>query len=375
MAEIAEQKTEETIIEEIGNNGVLAVLSKAEIDVQIATAKQYPRSVKQFRTEAINMATLTEEIAQECIYALPRAGKTIEGASARFAEIIASAWGNCRAGARVIGEEGDFVIAQGAFHDLERNVAITYEVKRRIVDKYGKRYTPDMIGVTANAACSIALRNAVLKGIPKAFWKDIYDSTRKIIAGDSKTLANRRAEALSYLQKLGATQEMICRTLEVVGIEDIGLDELVTLKGLATAIKEGETTVEQAFTITNEEKVSVKTARNTEALKKKLEAQKKVQAVHACDTPEDEPVVPEDITSQLQEESRPPETSDLLVTEEQLKRFHAVCSERKIPIETCKRYLKNFYNISSSKDIKKEWYDDIIRWAEQWRDLKENQEK
>lgn len=54
--------------------------------------------------------------------------------------------------------------AQGVFHDLERNVAITYEVRRRIVDKNGRRYKPDMIGVTANAACSIALRNAILRG-------------------------------------------------------------------------------------------------------------------------------------------------------------------------------------------------------------------
>jgi hypothetical protein len=33
----------------------------------------------------------------------------------------------------------------------------------------------------------------------------------------------------------------------VAGVEDIGMDELVTLKGMATAIKEGDTTVEQAF--------------------------------------------------------------------------------------------------------------------------------
>ena len=248
MAEAAREAARETEQEVLtAESGTLAVITKAEIDVQIATARQYPRSIKRFRTEMMDMVTLTEKIAEECIYALPRDGKTIEGPSARFAEVAASAWGNCRAGARTVSEENDFVVAQGVFHDLERNVAITYEVKRRIVNKYGKRFGADMIGVTANAACSIALRNAILKGIPKAFWSEMYDAARKAAIGDVKTLANKRAEMMLYFQKMGVTPEMIFAVLSVAGVEDIGMDELVTLKGMATAIKEGDTTVEQAF--------------------------------------------------------------------------------------------------------------------------------
>ncbi len=239
------------------DNAMVAALNKSEIDQQITTAKQYPRGIRQFLDEAKALVTLNEQVAQECIYALPRkerdqaTGKTItkniEGPSARFAEIIAHSWGNARAGARTVDETGDFVTAQGVFHDLEKNVAITYEVKRRITDKHGRRYNADMIGVTANAACSIALRNAVLKGIPKAFWQPLYESARQVVMGDAKTLANRRSDALAFLQKLGATQEMVLELLEVKGIEDITLDHLVTLRGLATAIKDGDTTVEQAF--------------------------------------------------------------------------------------------------------------------------------
>lgn len=240
-------ETEEVIKELSTSAGMVELLNKGEIDMQIATARKYPRSLKQFLTSATEMVTLTEQIAQECIYALPRDGKTIEGPSARFAEVVVSAWGNCRAGARVVNDQGDFITSQGVFHDLEKNVAITFEVQRRIVDKRGNRFKADMIGVTGNAASSIALRNAVLKGIPKAFWGEIYNAARKTVMGDTKTLANRRAEALSYLQKFGATQDMICLTLGVGGIEDIGLDELVTLRGLATAIKDGDTTVEMAF--------------------------------------------------------------------------------------------------------------------------------
>lgn len=227
--------------------GTVALINKSEIDMQIATAHKYPRSIKRFRDEALAMVTLNETIAQECIYALPRDGKTIEGPSARFAEVIASAWGNSRAGARVVSDSGNFVIAQGVFHDLERNVAITYEVQRRITNRQGRRFSDDMIGVTANAACSIALRNSILKGVPKAFWADMYEQARETAIGNVHTLANRRARALGVLQKYGVLPEQVFKFLGIAGEEDITIEHLTTLFGMTTAIKEGETTPEQAF--------------------------------------------------------------------------------------------------------------------------------
>ena len=231
----------------VAENGQVALLNRSEIEQQITTARRFPRSIKRFRDEALQMVTLSESVAEQCIYALPRDGKTIEGPSARFAEVVASAWGNCRAGARVVDDSGEFVTAQGVFHDLERNVAITYEVQRRITGKNGRRYSADMIGVTANAACSIALRNAILKGVPKAFWEDMYGAARQVIMGDIKTLANRRAAAVAAFQKFGVSPEQITAKLEVAGVEDITLEHLVVLKGLLTAIRDGDTTAEEAF--------------------------------------------------------------------------------------------------------------------------------
>ncbi len=227
--------------------GTVALLNRSEIDMQVATAHKFPRSIKRFRKEALQMVMLNESVAESCIYALPRSGKTIEGPSARFAEVVASAWGNCRAGARVVSDAGDFITAQGVFHDLERNVAITYEVQRRITDKNNRRFNADMIGVTGNAASSIALRNAILKGVPKAFWDDMYQAARAVVMGDFSTLANRRADALKALVAFGVTQEQVFAKLGVEGAADIGLDHLVTLRGLITALKEGDTTPEQAF--------------------------------------------------------------------------------------------------------------------------------
>jgi len=259
-------------ISNIADSRALATVIKAEIDTQISTAKAYPRSVKQFIDEASELATMDIDIAAECFYVLPARGenkKPIEGPSSRLAEIVQSCWGNCRSGARIIGEEQDFIIAQGVFHDLERNSYTSYEVRRRITNKEGRRYSGDMIATTGNAACSIALRNAVFKGVPKAFWRLIYQRARSAAVGDLKTITERREKVMQYWENLGITREQIFRTLDVAGLEDVGQDELLKLRGIANAINEGDTTPEQAFADTDSE-TNPAQSKETEALNKEL---------------------------------------------------------------------------------------------------------
>lgn len=230
----------------------LEALNKSEIDTQIATAHRFPRSLLKFKNEALAMATLDEETASSCFYALKRKsadgdGKTIEGPSIRLAEIIGSAWGNLRYGARIV-ETGDrFVTAQGVCHDLEKNICANVEVRRRITGRDGRRYSDDMIGVTCNAACSIALRNAIFKVVPMAYAKDIYEKAKKVAVGDAQTLSTRRQQMVQHFSKMGVSVEQILAHLEKPSIEDIGLEDLATLKGVATAIKDGETTIDQEF--------------------------------------------------------------------------------------------------------------------------------
>lgn len=227
----------------------LAEQTRGEIDVQIATARRFPRSIRRFVDRVLEMATLTEEVAETCIYALPRDGKTVEGPSARFAEICASAWGHLRIEGRVVGEDERAIIGRGTAWDLESNTAIAYESARRIVDKNGKRYKDDMVIMTGNAATSIALRNAVLKVIPSPYWRPAYNKAREVAVGNAETLADRRAKMLAYFQKMGVPEARVLAQLEVKGIEDVTLDHLVLLKGIATAIKEGDTSVDDAFPV------------------------------------------------------------------------------------------------------------------------------
>ena len=82
----------EAEFEDGGDYETLSVISTAEINQQISTAKKFPRNVKKFLVETKSLATETEEIAGECFYRLKRKDKdgkdvVIEGPSRVFAQI------------------------------------------------------------------------------------------------------------------------------------------------------------------------------------------------------------------------------------------------------------------------------------------------
>jgi len=234
---------------EIISNESLSVLTKAEIDVQVATAKQYPRTITEFKERVLSMATVTKETAEACFYALPRAGKTIQGPSVRLAEIITSAWGNIRSGARIIGNDGKVIIAQGICHDLETNTATSIEVRRKITDKTGKTYSEDMQVVAGNAACAVAFRNSVFKVVPAALVQDLFDQIKLVALGDEMTLDERRENAVKYFVGKGISEMRIFNTLDVRKVGDIGVDELTILIGAKNAIEEGSITIDEAFPV------------------------------------------------------------------------------------------------------------------------------
>jgi hypothetical protein len=238
---------QETQLDIMGGDA-LAQIIRAETDTQITTAKRYPRDFSLSKRKMLSLATLDEETASGCFYKLNRQGKTIEGPSVRMAEIAISCFGNIKAGARVIANDGKTITAQGFCHDLENNVAVSVEVKRRITDKAGKTYSEDMQVVTGNAACAIAFRNAAYKVVPMALIKPVYEAAKKCAVGDLKTLADRRTAALKYFSSLGVNEKQVLGYLGKSAVDGIDLGDVENLIGLSTAIKEGSTTVDEAFT-------------------------------------------------------------------------------------------------------------------------------
>jgi hypothetical protein len=226
----------------------LEALERAQVDIQIATAHKYRRpALSAIKKEIISFATLDEETAEGCFYSFNRGGKDIRGPSIRLAEMAMTCYGNLNAGAREIANDGKNITVQAVCHDLERNVRICIEVKRKITDKNGKTFSEDMQTVTGNAARSIALRNAIFKVVPMALIRPAYNEARKTAVGDASTLADRRNRAMDTFAKMGASKERVLASIGKPSVEDIDLAALEALQGVRTAIQDGDTTVDEAF--------------------------------------------------------------------------------------------------------------------------------
>lgn len=238
-------------VEEMGLTP-LAVADRSELallDVQIVTAKRYPRSIEKFKKDALALATTDAETAASMYYRLKRDKKTIEGPSVRLAEVVANCWTNLHAVARQLDvHRGDRVArSQSVCWDLEKNVRIGVEVSRRITRADGTIYGDDMIGVTQAAALGIAFRNSVFKVVPLAHVKDIFDACKEVSVGKGLTMEQRRENAVKAFKALGVEEKTLLEFLEVKGWEDTTIDHFITLSGLRTAIKDGEVTVKEAF--------------------------------------------------------------------------------------------------------------------------------
>lgn len=282
---IVEQKVE--TIQLSGGNDVVYLQDKATIDMQITTAKAYPRNIRRATDNAVAVVTMDFDTASTCTYAVPRGGKQITGASVHLAKILAQFWGNLRVEAKVIAIDNKHITSQAVAYDLENNLAIKVEVKRSIIGKFG-RFNDDMITVTGNAGNSIAMRNAILSVIPRAVVDKVYKSALSTITGDisdkAKLIAKRKQVLDSFNETYGVNEQEVLKVIGKASIDHITAEDLVTLIGIGQAIKDGDVTIEETFrpkatktsNATQEKEVEQIKVKESDALKsKKAEAKSK----------------------------------------------------------------------------------------------------
>ncbi len=238
--------------------GAAVAISRAEIDMQIATARKFTRSVSVAVRKMIESATLNEEIAARCFYSLKRSSKgkrhgddeakAIEGPSVGLARIAAQAWGNCRIDARVtvVNRREMWLEAEAVFHDLESNYATRAVARRGIRTSGGYVFSEDMIMVTGMAACAIAKRNAIIDGIGAPILI-AYQAARACAGGTLQTLEVNRKKLYGAFAGMSVTPAMIHDFLEVGGEADVNLDHIARLRAKFAEIRDGEATVASVF--------------------------------------------------------------------------------------------------------------------------------
>lgn len=233
-------------------------IEKANVDVQVSTAKQFPRNVTRAIQNSIVMATIDPDTAQMMRYALTRGGKIITGPSVHLAKLIVSNWGNIRAEAKVVQITDSQVVSRGTCWDLENNVATAIEVRRNIKSKNGQRFSDDMITVAGNAANSIAFRNAVFSVIPKAVTDKVYKAAHECIKGDlsdEAKLLQKRTNCLKFFNdEYGITEEEVIKLCGKQTVNQIKADEIALMLGIYQSLKDGDTTVEEVMEPIRKEK-------------------------------------------------------------------------------------------------------------------------
>jgi hypothetical protein len=248
MKTTASESQPESVELEVIPPTALESMERASIDVQIATAHRYPRSVAAFHKRANEIISYDEETASSCVYRRPvGGGKIAEGASVRLAEIVAACWGNVRVSAMIVEQTERMVKCQGFAHDLESNTAVKSEAVEPTVMKDGRPYSEGQRAVVAKACLAKARRDAIFSVIPRAMCKPLMDIARKVAIGDASTLEARRQKAKDYTRSIKVEDARVFAVLQVKGWPDVGLDHLETLTGLRTAIQDQDTTVDEAF--------------------------------------------------------------------------------------------------------------------------------
>jgi hypothetical protein len=108
-----------------------------------------------------------------------------------------------------------------------------------------------MIVVTGNAANAIALRNAILSVIPRPIVDSVYTAALNVLTGDVSDDEKRKKKARQVVDKLmgtfNVTEEEVLSAIGKASIDFVDADDIATLIGIGTALKDGDTTVESAF--------------------------------------------------------------------------------------------------------------------------------
>lgn len=237
---------------------------RAELDTQIATANAYPRDEQTAINKAIWMATLDEETAQGCFYALPRKDKdgnkiSIEGDSIRLAEIVRCAWKNLHTQTRIVEVAERYITTEAVCWDLQTNnkhiatdrISIWFgeDLKK---GKLGYRANNDMQIMLAKASQAKALRNAIFQVVPKALVKMVSVATKKFSLGGSKTLIKKVTAVIDKLVKMGVDREKMMSYFGYDSLAKFTEEDCLTLIGLGTAIKEGHIKVEDSFNFSDD---------------------------------------------------------------------------------------------------------------------------
>lgn len=236
------------VIESVGVE-VFEAQERAVVDMQIATAKKYPRDLHRVRNNSIAIVSMDMETAQSCRYAKPVGGVEVIGASVHLARILCQQYGNIRVQQRIKQITQREIVAEAVAFDLETNYAVSVEARRSIIGKTGLRFQESVIETNAMATLAIAERNAILKVIPKALTDTVYKAAFNFANGDlsdEQKLISARKKAFDFFaEKYEAKEADVLKILGLRSMGQVKAEHIADLRAFMQSLKDGEVTPDE----------------------------------------------------------------------------------------------------------------------------------
>jgi len=228
---------------------------------------------------------------------------------------------------------------------------VKFEVRRRIVGKYGKRYGVDMIGTTAQAASAIALRNAILKGVPKVFWGQQFQAAMAAIRGDKKTWQSRLENLFAQYAELGVEKADVYSIAGVTGADDLKQDHLVQLASVLTGLKDGDVTLSSILSEPEKTEEKPKAKAKPPSPKKAQKPKEEIKPEPKEDKASEPKKGQEEITQKADEESDPDDEDQYAgySPDQLIEEIETVLSGMEDPKEVAD-YMQNFWPDGMDED-------------------------
>lgn len=243
MNELAKIDNNETMPATSQAGEHLALQARAQVEVQVSTAKAYPRKIKDACERALTAAIYNVDVAERMFYRLREGDKWVEGPSVRLAEIFFSQWQNISAGSKAIEINDTYLVAAGYCHDMETNVRVEVQEVASILTKNGKRYSENLIAKTMKAAMSKARRNAIFQVIPRVFIEGVMKKAKQVAAGEGKSQTERWKELVDRAKLLKVSDKQLLQLIGKSSMSELILEDFASLASSLAMIEDEDETI------------------------------------------------------------------------------------------------------------------------------------
>lgn len=231
-------------------NMVQATDAATKVIVAMQAAKAFPRN-ELACLDRMKISCSRKGLAATAIYSYTRGGSSVEGPSVRLLEMAASIWGNIKHGYHIIEQGADYTKIEAYCIDLETNAEVTREETIKHYRKSGGRQRlltdeRDIREFVASWAAR-AERTCMEHVIPRDIIEECMEACNQTLAADSKNTDPEKIKALvAAFAEYKVTVPMI-ETKIGRHIDAIQAQHVVLLRKIYAGLKDGYTTIEQAF--------------------------------------------------------------------------------------------------------------------------------